>query len=162
MYLLEANTYPLNAIPCYTITMQFKVPQFIDVEDKIFGPFTFKQFGYLVGAGGFAFIIWSFVPYAFLAAILILPISGFFLALAFVKINNRPFIDFVESAVKYFTGAKIYTWKQPVAPANNEYAQTITKATKETVVSRVGHGKLRQIAFGLDVFDRNPQEKEGE
>jgi len=140
--------------------MQFKVPQFIDVEDKIFGPFTFKQFGYLLGAGGFAFVIWTLIPIKIIAIILIVPVSGLFLALAFVKINNRPFVDFLENSIRYFTGAKIYTWKQPVAPQNNEYADTITKATKETVVSRVGQGRLRQIAFGLDVLDRNPQEKE--
>ncbi len=140
--------------------MQFKVPQFIDIEDKIFGPFTFKQFGYLLGAGGFAFIIWTLISFKLLAIILIIPVSGLFLALAFVKINNRPFVDFLESGIKYFAGAKIYTWKQPVAPQTNEYAETITKATKETVVSRVEHGRLRQIAFGLDVLDRNPQENE--
>lgn len=140
--------------------MQFKVPQFIDVEDKIFGPFTLKQFGYIVGAIGFAFVIWSFIPIKFLAILLILPVSGLFLALAFVKINNRPFVDFLENGLRYFTGAKIYTWKQPLTPQANEYAETITKATKETIVSRVEHGRLRQIAFGLDVFDRNPQEKD--
>ena len=140
--------------------MQFKVPQFIDIEDKIFGPFTLKQFGYILGAVGFAFIIWSFISIKILAILLILPISGLFLALAFVKINNRPFVDFLENGLRYFTGAKIYTWKQPLTPQANEYAETITKATKETIVSRVEHGRLRQIAFGLDVFDRNPQEKE--
>ena len=140
--------------------MQFKVPQFIDVEDKIFGPFTFKQFGYIVGALGFAFIIWSFISIKIIAILLILPVSGLFLALAFVKINNRPFVDFLENGLRYFTGAKIYTWKQPLTPQANEYAETITKATKETIVARVEHGRLRQIAFGLDVFDRNPQEKE--
>jgi hypothetical protein len=29
--------------------MQFRVPQFIDIEDKLFGPLTFKQFIYLAG-----------------------------------------------------------------------------------------------------------------
>lgn len=142
--------------------MQFKVPQFIDIEDKIFGPFTFKQFGYIVGAGGIAFLIWSLVPVRILAIILILPLSGLFLALAFVKINNRPFADFLENALRYITGSKVYTWKQPTVKAavQNEYAETITKAAKETIVSRVEHGKLKEIAFGLDVLDRNPQEKQ--
>ena len=29
--------------------MQYQVPQFIEVEDKIFGPLTFKQLVYVVG-----------------------------------------------------------------------------------------------------------------
>ena len=160
MYFLYAIRYRLLTTLCYTILMQFKVPQFIDVEDKIFGPFTLKQFAYILGAGGFAFVIWTFISIKFLAILLIIPISGLFLALAFVKINERPLVDLLENATRYFTGAKVYTWQQPKTPKNNEYAETITKATKDTVVSRVGQGRLRQIAFGLDVLDRNPQEKE--
>ena len=33
-------------------TMMFSVPQFIDVEDKIIGPLTLKQFIYLAGGAG--------------------------------------------------------------------------------------------------------------
>lgn len=36
--------------------MQFKIPQFLDIEDKIFGPFTFKQFSYLLASIAFAYI----------------------------------------------------------------------------------------------------------
>ena len=32
--------------------MRFQVPQFIEIESKIFGPLTFKQFIYLAGGGG--------------------------------------------------------------------------------------------------------------
>ena len=42
--------------------MQFKVPQFIDMEDKIVGPLTLKQFAYILGAGGFSFLLWTFIP----------------------------------------------------------------------------------------------------
>jgi hypothetical protein len=76
--------------------MQFQVPQFIDVEDKIVGPLSFKQFAYILAAGATAFIgvrvfpLWLGIPLA-------LPLIGFFLALAFLKINGRPFIYAVES-----------------------------------------------------------------
>ena len=32
--------------------MRFEVPQFVDIEDKIFGPLTFKQFIYIAGGAG--------------------------------------------------------------------------------------------------------------
>ncbi|TSC61742.1 MAG: SsrA-binding protein, partial [Parcubacteria group bacterium Athens0416_74] len=32
--------------------MQFQVPQFIEVEDKIVGPLTFKQFVFIAGGLG--------------------------------------------------------------------------------------------------------------
>ena len=69
--------------------MQFRVPQFIDIEDKVFGPFTLKQFGYMAGAGGLSFLIWTFIPVKIIAVTIIAPVAGLFLALAFVKYNNR-------------------------------------------------------------------------
>jgi hypothetical protein len=42
--------------------MRFQVPQFTDVEDKIVGPLTLKQFVYLAGAGGGCIILYSFLP----------------------------------------------------------------------------------------------------
>jgi len=42
--------------------MRFKVPQFIDIEDKIFGPFSFKQFVYLAGGAGLCYIFFKTLP----------------------------------------------------------------------------------------------------
>ena len=42
--------------------MQFQVPQFIEVEDKIFGPLTFKQFVYVAGGAGLAYLVWRVSP----------------------------------------------------------------------------------------------------
>ncbi len=80
--------------------MKFRIPQFIDMEDKIIGPLTLKQFGYLVGAGGMAFIIWTLIPVPFLAVLVIIPVSGLFIALAFVKYNNRSFGEFLEKSTE--------------------------------------------------------------
>ena len=41
----------------YNVCMRFEVPQFIEIEDKIFGPFTWKQFVYLAGGVGLAAVI---------------------------------------------------------------------------------------------------------
>jgi hypothetical protein len=59
--------------------MQFRIPQFIDIEDKVFGPFTFKQFGYLLGAIAFAYIFWKLIPYKLISILFILLFSGTFL-----------------------------------------------------------------------------------
>jgi len=91
--------------------MRFQVPQFIEVEDKIFGPFTLKQFIYLVGGAGLSFLIWRNLP-TFLALILIGPVIGASLALASYKVNNKPFIDIVEAAFKYSLSSKLYIWKK--------------------------------------------------
>jgi len=42
--------------------MQFQVPQFIEVEDKIIGPLTFKQFVFVGGGFGMAYVLWRVLP----------------------------------------------------------------------------------------------------
>lgn len=141
--------------------MQFRVPQFIDMEDKVVGPLTLKQFGYILGAGGFSFIIWTFIPIKIIALVLILVVSGLFLALAFVKINNRPFGDILESAFSYYTGSKVYTWKQPeekAAAVSANVDKVVADATKEVTIAKANKDRLHEVALGLDVLDRNPQE----
>jgi len=141
--------------------MQFRVPQFIDIEDKIFGPLTLKQFFYVLGAGGTAFIFLKLIPIKIIALLFIIPVSGFFLALAFVKINNRPFIDFTESVFNYFLKSKLYIWKQPKANEDNgDIAPLVLETTKETVIEKASGNRLHDIAFGLDVMETNSQNDE--
>ena len=87
--------------------MQFKVPQFLEIEDKIFGPFTFKEFVYLAGGAGICFVLykllgllWGFIP--------ILAVAGFSLMLTFYKPNNKPFLNMVEAMFKYALQSKLY------------------------------------------------------
>lgn len=130
------------------------------MEDKVVGPLTLRQFGYIIGAGGFSFIIWTFLPIKILAIVLIIAVSALFLSLAFVKINNRPFGDILESAFAYYTGTKIYTWKQPKPEDMMRSAQNEVKTvdTDITDVPKANKDKLHEIALGLDVLDRTTGE----
>lgn len=142
--------------------MQFRVPQFIDMEDKVFGPFTLKQFGYMVGAGGISFLLWTFIPVHFIAFLFIVPVVSLFLALAFVKFNNRSFADIMESAFSYYTGAKIYTWKQPELKAEETSVdQVVANTQKEIIIQKTNRDKIHDLALGLDVFDSNSQKDDG-
>lgn len=145
--------------------MQFRVPQFIDIEDKVIGPLTLKQFGYIVGAGGVSFIIWTFIPSHFLAVLIIAPIAGLFISLAFVKYNNRPFGDFLESAFTYYIGSKIYTWKQPtpeVLTQESHIDQIIADTTKQIIISKTDRDRIHDLSLGLDVLDHSSKEREEE
>jgi len=91
--------------------MQFEVPQFIEIEDKIFGPFTWRQFVYLAGGGGIAVVLFLTAP--FIIFFLIgLPIGALALALAFFPVNNQPFSRLLESMYNYAAGHKLYLWQQ--------------------------------------------------
>lgn len=141
--------------------MQFRVPQFIDMEDKVFGPFTLKQFGYLVGAGGVSFLLWTLIPIKFFAILLIIPIASLFLALAFVKYNNRSFGEILESAFTYYTGGKIYTWRQPEVKADQTSVdQVVANTQKEIIIQKTNRDKIHDLSLGLDVFERNEKREE--
>ncbi len=91
--------------------MRFEVPQFIEVEDKIFGPFTWRQFVYLAGGFGAAVVAYLFLPF-FLFILIGLPIGGLAVLLAFYPVNNRPFILFLESAVQFYKRHRLYRWRK--------------------------------------------------
>ena len=71
--------------------MQFQVPQFIEVEDRIFGPLTFRQFIFIAGGAGMCYVFWRILP-LLISAPLILAVAALALSLAFMEYNGRPFI----------------------------------------------------------------------
>jgi hypothetical protein len=103
--------------------MQHKVPQFIDIEDKIFGPFTMKQFAYLAGGLGVTVIIWRTIPFSY-GVFIIAPVIALTIALMFVKSNGKPFIFTVQSFISYLFGNKMYNWQSPM---QSEKMGTYTK-----------------------------------
>lgn len=134
--------------------MQFRVPQFIDVEDKIFGPLTFKQFLYLVGGAGICFIIFKALP-LILAIPLMIPFAGLAAALAFMKINDRPFINFLESYFSYAFKTKLYIWKQKIKKKEDKKVEDIIDAgVLKNTESRFTESKLRDLSWSLNVLDK--------
>lgn len=141
--------------------MKFRVPQFLDLEDKVFGPFTLKQFGYLMGAFGLSFLIWTFIPIKFIAVLVIAPVASLFIALAFVKFNNRSFGEILESAFSYYTGAKVYTWRQPdLKKEETSVDQVVATTQKEIIIAKTNRDKIHDISLGLDVFESNSQKED--
>ena len=130
--------------------MQFKVPQFIDIEDKLFGPFTFRQFAYLAGGAGMIFVVYKLLP--FWAAILfIIPIATLALALTFYKINNKPFIYYLQAGISYAFGDKLYVWKQRLIKPTLKKEASVPVPPKGNVVPMISGSKLSDLAWSLDV-----------
>lgn len=136
--------------------MQYQVPQFIEVEDKIFGPFTLKQFIYIAGAAGISAVFFLSLPF-FFAFLLSIPFVAFGGALAFVKINNKPFIEVVESAFFFFTNGKLYLWKKKGVEATKEQVvqEPVAQASAPTPPPQEAMQKIRSLAQSLDVKDQN-------
>jgi len=137
--------------------MQFQVPQFIEVEDKIFGPLTFKQFIYVGGGLGAAYIVWRVLPVYF-AAPLIAAIGGLAAGLAFFQFNGRPFIIGLENAFFFFIRGKLYLWnntrkKESSAPI----AGKVAPGNAQTYVPKLAESKLHELSWSLDIKERIAQ-----
>lgn len=137
--------------------MQFKVPQFLEIEDKIFGPFTFKEFVYLAGGAGLCYILYKLLGLV-LGAIPILAIAGLSLALTFYKPNGKPFINMLEAGMKYAMQDKLYIWKRRKNKIENkqEDLNTVTVLKNEALKkegAKLSGSKLKDLAWSLDVLD---------
>ncbi len=133
--------------------MRFQVPQFIEVEDKIFGPLTLKQFIYLAGGGGLSFVIYVFINNLLISILPIIAVLALSAALAFYKVNNRPIINVMESAFKYFFGGKLYIWKKSETPRPKD-AETAMKGAQSyasVMVPKIADSKLKDLAWSLDI-----------
>ncbi len=136
--------------------MQFKVPQFLDIEDKIFGPFTFSEFVYLAGGAGICFVLYRAFGFWF-GIIPILIVAGFSGAMTFYKPNGKPFVNMLESGFKYVVADKLYIWKRSVVKKERKIKENLVTEKKEETNkysnARLGGNKLRDLAWSLDVLD---------
>ena len=135
--------------------MEYQVPQFIDVEDKIIGPLTLKQFIYVAGAGGICIVLFVYLPIV-LALLLSAPVVALAVALSFYKMNGKPFIEVLEAGFNYYTSGKLFLWKhaEPKAAEKNAAAAAAAadaRARMPRGTPKLTRGKLSELAWSLDV-----------
>ncbi len=141
--------------------MRFQVPQFIEIEDKIFGPLTIKQFIYIAGGIGLCFILFRFLP-----LIIVIPLGivvlGFSLGLAFYKINNKPLIYIMQSAFGYYLSNKLYLWKKlDKSPEKAKAAGLPIGNLPPIYVPKLSQSKLHDLTWSLDIKESlNPVTQE--
>ncbi len=135
--------------------MRYQVPQFIEIEDKIFGPLTLKQFVYLAGGGGLCLIFFTFLP-LWATVILAIPVLAFAGGLAFYEVNGRPLIVALEHATSYFLGSKLYLWK-PRRHDSGVGASTKASGqpapTPVLIVPKLSQSKLKDLSWSLNIKD---------
>lgn len=95
--------------------MRFQVPQFVDIEDKIIGPFTLKQFLMYVVAAMLLVPVYIYSDLSLFITIA-LPILGIAAVFAHLKIYGRSFSQVTFSAISYATKGQLYVWRRLKAP----------------------------------------------
>ncbi len=136
--------------------MQFQVPQFLDVEDKVIGPLTIKQFLYIVGSVGLGYLAYRFIP--FIGLFVGIGCLGLGWALGYYKPNKKPFVYMLESAFHYIKSTRLYVWKR------SQKREQTTEINLENfkMTTHVGSmplantgNKLSDLAWTIDVETKN-------
>ena len=135
--------------------MQFQVPQFLDVEDKIIGPLTIKQFLYVAGGTGLGYLSYRAISVisGFIGGIVGLGFLALGIALAFYKFNNKPLIFLIESAFYYFMNTRLFVWKRVERERESKLNLNNFKPTTHSIESpmKTISSKLSDIAWSIDV-----------
>lgn len=99
---------------------QFVVPQFIEVEDKIFGPITIRQFLILLATGMFIFLAFRFGDFSlFVLTTVVLGIIA--IAFAFVKINGQTFHYFLLNIIATTRKPSVRIWRKEYSKKELDY-----------------------------------------
>ncbi len=131
---------------------QFVVPQFIDVEDKIIGPITTRQF--IIMLGGFLLIAVFYKIFDFslfvASTLFVVIMAGVF---AFLRINGRPFHFFVLNLFQTFKRPKLRIWIHNLMEAEADYGiqkGELIPAAKPTQAKNYSTSRLAELSLIVD------------
>lgn len=128
--------------------MQYNVPQFIDVEDKIVGPFTGKQTLYLVVGGAILLIGFKLFNIGFFA-LLAIPVVIATLAFAFYKPRGISMAKLVMNYIDYMTTPHLYIWRREPDMTMYKVVQKKQEIHEEPI-KYVSRDRIRELANLLD------------
>ncbi|MFA6307228.1 MAG: PrgI family protein [Patescibacteria group bacterium] len=141
---------------------RFIVPQFIDIEDRIWGPITVRQFIIILAGLLFGFIAYKlsdFSLFIFWAVIIVILVSIF----AFYKVNGAPFhtfaLNFIETT---FKKPALRIWRKEHIKVE-EYKSKEDKETKEEIFvpKRLSSSrKLSELSLIIDTGGMYKGEKQ--
>lgn len=139
--------------------MMFSVPQFIDVEDKIAGPLTWRQLLWMIGMGAALLFFYSIFDTA-LFIVIAVPTTLLFIALAFYRPNGIPLTAFIFQGFLFLFRPKVAVWERPVRSLGTsqraaEEAERKRKEAEEAAAEEksrktLDQEKLHELARILD------------
>lgn len=112
--------------------MQYKIPQNVQIEDKIVGPLTLKQLAVLGLGGGFTYLLYLTLAKKYYIEVWLPPtaISGLLtLAFTFLKLNGIPFGKWLFLLIEYRSHPRKRTFVQG---AGDHFEATLFAEKKES------------------------------
>lgn len=131
---------------------QYKVPQDVEADDKLIGPFSFRQFVYLLIAAGLIALAVGLFQLFPLMAIIPVPFVFFFLALALPLKKDQPMETYLAAIVSYYLKPRTKTWR----PGQRESTILITapKIVEDVRTRDIsGEEATHRLSFLADIVD---------
>lgn len=129
--------------------MQFPVPQFTDVEDRIIGGLSFKQFGIVFVAAVLTFAVYA-ISKNILVTVTVGVITGLpALALTFGRLNGRPLYASAGSFVSFLFGAKTYAFHKQAQAAVQDKTPVVVTENAEPKDTRSATVKIKELNYIL-------------
>ncbi len=112
--------------------MDFIVPQFIEREAKILGPFNFKQSIFLGIAGALCVFFYFFIKNFWIFLIVAFFLATGALAMTFLKFGGASMPDVLKNFFAFATRPRVYLWqKKAIVPKIRKSAPLPKKDDKD-------------------------------
>lgn len=135
--------------------MNFNVPQYIEVEDKIAFQMTIKQLAWLALGGVGLFFLWQLDSTPALIVIGI-PITLLSAAFAFYKPAGMTFFQFTLNGIFYLFKPKVLIWHREASTQAERAPRQVTDKKKKASINRYVKEKTLKTSKNLaDLLDSN-------
>lgn len=145
---------------------QFVVPQFIDVEDKIIGPLTVRQFIIIMVVGFIIFLEFRLATFGFFIfeSVFTAALGGLF---AFGKFNGMPFHFFLVNFVQTLRRPKVRVWQRTIATSDlaeaiHPPAELVAAEPSMSAKPLLQESRLQQLTLQVDTGGSYRPDEEGE
>ena len=131
---------------------QFVVPQFIEVEDKVIGPITVRQFIIMLVGGGLVFVAYKLSDFT-LFIIELIVIAVLTMAFAFIKVNGKPFHYLLLNLIQTLRRPRLRVWQRQVSAEEIKsfhQAAPVDVASVGTKIKNVRSSRLAELALIVD------------
>ena len=131
---------------------QYKVPQDVEADDKLLGPFSFRQFVYLMIAGALIALAVGLAQLFPLLAIIPLPPVVLFVALALPLKKDQPMETYLAALVSYYLKPRTRVWT--AGQRESTIKITAPKKTEPTRTRDItGEEATHRLSFLADIVD---------
>ena len=130
----------------------YKVPQDVEAEDKLLGPFTFKQFIFLIGFALSAFIMYQLGRVNFFLTIPLIPVVALFGLLGLYRPKDQPIENKMLAYVNYYFKPHKRIWSRDgiVEHVHIRAPKFVQKNFTDNRSQAQVHSQLQQLAQIVD------------